>query len=256
AVQAIAQRCVVSARPVQMLNLMRAGAGASRKHRILEFAMRMKNLVRPLGSSHLGQACHLMGTGMALPWALISTARLATGHIAEDMQLGIELAGADQAPQFFPYAEVSSHFPTDTGVAKVQKSRWEHGHLAVIMQELPALAWAALRTRKPALLVMALDLLIPPVALYLLVLLAALLGTLAASLLWPVWFAAAAVMTTAAALFALSIGLTWLFFGRDLLSLGDLVSTPAYALWKLPVYIAYFLKRRSGWTRTQRPSAG
>ena len=237
-----------------MLNLMSAGENAGLKLRVLEFAMRMKNLVRPLGSFQLGGACHLMGTGMALPWALMANAKLATGHITEDMKLGVDLAVAGYAPQFLPQFRVSSAFPQDTGVAKVQKSRWEHGHLATLTEELPGLLGAALRTGKPALIVLAMDLLIPPVAFYFLLLALAELLLLVAAALWPIWMVAAALLSLAVLAFGLAIGLAWWGFGRQLLSARELLTTPLYALWKLPVYLAYFLKKRSGWVRTKRES--
>ena len=254
AVACIAQHCKASARPVQMLNLMQAPPNAGLKLRVLEFAMLMKNLVRPLGSYRLGRACHLMGTGMALPWALMSTARLATGHITEDMKLGIDLAIAGQAPVFLPEVRVSSAFPIDTGVARVQKSRWDHGHLATLAEELPPLLAATFRSFKPALAVLSLDLLIPPVALYFLVLATTVVAVGGAALVWPVWQAAAGVAYVAALMFGLAIGLGWWFFGRQLLSARELLTTPLYALWKIPVYVAYFLKKRSGWVRTKRDS--
>ena len=254
AVSCIAQHCQATGKPVQMLNLMSNADGASLKLRVLEFAMLMKNLVRPLGSMGLGSACHLMGTGMALPWALMSTAKLATGHITEDMKLGVDLAVAGHAPQFLPQIRVSSAFPQDTGVAKVQKSRWEHGHLATLTEELPGLLMAAFKSCKPALVVMALDLLIPPVAFYFLLLAVAECLVVLAAVFWPVWLPAAVLLSISGLGFVVAIGLTWWGFGRHLLSARELMTTPLYALWKLPVYLAYFLKKRSGWVRTKRES--
>ena len=254
AVTCIAQHCRASAKPVQMLNLMSAPSGAGLKLRVLEFAMVVKNLVRPLGSFRLGKACHLMGTGMALPWSLMSNAKLATGHITEDMKLGIDLAVAGHATQFLPQVRVSSAFPVDTGVAKVQKSRWEHGHLATLTEELPGLAAKAITSGDPALIVLTMDLLIPPTALYFLALAVTVLGTLAAAAVWPVWRMAAQLSGVSASFFCLAIGLAWFRFGRHLLSARELATTPLYALWKVPVYLAYLLKRRSGWVRTKRKS--
>ena len=254
AVACIGQRCQASGKPVQMLNLMSVPPGAGLKLRVLEFAMRMKNLVRPLGTFRLGRACHLMGTGMALPWTLMSGARLATGHITEDMKLGVDLAVAGHASEFLPQVRVSSAFPSDTAAAKVQKSRWEHGHLATLAEELPGLLGAALKSGKPALIVLAMDLLIPPVALYFLALGATEVGVLLAAVFWSVWQAAAMVVSLAVLAFFLAIVLAWWAFGRDLLSAPELLTTPLYALWKLPVYLAYFLKKRSGWVRTKRES--
>jgi hypothetical protein len=101
---------------------------------------------------------------------------------------------------------------------------------------------------------MTMDLLIPPVALYFLVLAVAVLITVSAAALWPVWHAAAILASLAAACFGLAIGLAWFRFGRHLLSVRELLGTPLYALWKIPVYVAYFLKKRSGWVRTKRDS--
>jgi hypothetical protein len=193
AVAAVARECLRCGRPVQMLDLMTAGPGAGLRLRVLEFAMVMKNLVRPLGSFRLGRACHLMSTGMALPWPLISTARLATGHVAEDMKLGVALTKAGCAPQFLPTVRVTSAFVRDTGVARVQKSRWEHGHLATLGEELPGLLRVALARRDPALAVLAMDLMIPPVAFYFLLLAALVAAAIPAAAFWPVFHAAAAL---------------------------------------------------------------
>jgi cellulose synthase/poly-beta-1,6-N-acetylglucosamine synthase-like glycosyltransferase len=252
AVAAIARECHRSDKPVQMLNLMQADIGACRRLRVLEFAMVMKNLVRPLGTFRMGRACHLMGTGMALPWALISTAELATGHIAEDMKLGVELTKAGFAPRFLPDARVSSTFVRDAGVARVQKSRWEHGHLATLTEELPGLLRAALARRDPALAVLAMDLMIPPVAFYAMMLAATVTASALAAWFWPVFHAMAAVAALGALSFALAIVVGWHRFARDSFPAREFLSLPLYALWKLPVYVAYFVGKRSGWVRTRR----
>lgn len=239
-------------RPVQMLNLMHAPTGAGVRARILEFAWIVKNQVRPMGSAHLGDVCHLMGTGMALPWTLMAQAQLATGHIAEDMKLGVELAIQGQPPHLCLQAEIHSLFPTDAGVARGQKARWEHGHLMTLRQELPRLLTAWCRRPQRATAVLALDLLIPPLALYVLSLGGGLLvsGLLAA--LWGGATPALAVLLAALVALLLAVGLSWWQHGRALLSAMELLTTPLYALWKAPVYWAYVLKRRSGWVRTRR----
>lgn len=252
AVASVAQACLSSGRPVQMLNLMSAPAGASLKLRVLEFAMVMKNRVRPLGTQRLGGVCHLMGTGMALPWALMAQARLATGHVAEDMQFGVELAKAGHGPAFLVQARVSSSFVDDPAIARRQKARWEHGHLDTLRQELPALLRDGVRLRSRALAVLALDLCIPPVALYFSVLGALLALTAAMAAAWPAARPAAALVMAGTAAFALAIAIGWWQFGRHLLRARELLRLPLYALWKLPVYVGYAVGARSGWVRTQR----
>ena len=248
----VAAHCQATQNPVQMLDLMLAPQGAGLRIRVLEFAWRVKNYIRPLGAYRLGGACHLMGTGMAIPWQLIATARLATGHITEDMKLGVDMALRGHPTQFFKDAQVSSLFPTDPAVARAQKSRWEHGHLRTLTEELPRLLLAVLRTGRMPLFVLALDLLIPPLALYFLMLAVMVPLGLAAGLLWPGAQELAMVMSGTVMAFTWAIGLAWWRYGKDLLSLRELVSTPLYALWKIPVYVAYVVRKRSGWVRTQR----
>ena len=252
AVPISARECRLTGRPVQMLYLLTSGAGAGLKGRMLEFAMVMKNLVRPLGGFRLGGACHLTGSGMAFPWPLIAGAELATGHITEDMKLGVELARAGHAPRLLVDVQASSAFVRDDEASRVQKTRWEHGHLAILIEELPGLLGTALYRRDPALLVLAMDLMIPPVAFYVLLLGGLLIIATLLAWSWPVFGLAAALTALGAISFALAIILAWFCFGRRLLSWRELLSAPLYALWKLPVYVAFFLKKRSGWVRTKR----
>lgn len=238
--------------PVQLLNLMHAAPGAGRRHRMLAFAMLMKNQIRPQGAQRLGAGCHLMGTGMALPWGLVAHAQLATGHVAEDMKLGVDLALAGHVTRFVAEAEVASAFPEQSADAHTQKARWEHGHLATLGEHLPRLLASAWRQRRWSLLVLALDLMIPPLALYTLVLCAAWAASVAAALLWPVWQPAAALASVGALALLVSVVLAWWCHGRHLLQARELLTAPAYALWKLPIYLAYALKKRSGWVRAAR----
>jgi cellulose synthase/poly-beta-1,6-N-acetylglucosamine synthase-like glycosyltransferase len=241
-------------RPVQMLNLMHAPAGSGVRTRILEFAWIVKNLVRPLGSYRLGRSCHLMGTGMAIPWHLIAKANLATGHIAEDMKLGIEMALDGRAPAFTLEGEVKSEFPDGAQTSRVQKTRWEHGHLSAIAEEMPTIAKALCRRPNLPLLMLGLDLLIPPLALYVFIVAAGLLITAFLSFWLPSIETAFRVLVTAGLSVLLAVGLAWYRFGKEVLSLQDLLQAPLYALWKIPVYLSLLARRRSEWIRTKRKS--
>ena len=111
---------------------MHAPPGARLEMRIAAFAWVVKNKLRPLGAAVLGGPCQLMGTGMAFPWPMLRDAPLATGHLVEDMQLGLDLARAGTPPLFCPAAGVSSVFPLDRAAARTQRTRWEHGHLSML----------------------------------------------------------------------------------------------------------------------------
>jgi glycosyltransferase involved in cell wall biosynthesis len=101
ALDRLARRCVRSRRPVQALYLMYARNGAGFRTRIAQFAWIVKNKIRPLGLHRLGLPCQLMGTGMAFPWSCLATGSLATGHLVEDLKLGIDLARG-RAPALLP----------------------------------------------------------------------------------------------------------------------------------------------------------
>jgi len=251
AIDRLAKTCLATGRPVQALYVMRAPENSGLKTRIAGFAWMVKNHVRPLGFFKLGLACQLMGSGMAFPWAAISRATLATGHIVEDLKLGIDLARTGMPPLFCPEAVVMSYFPvTGQGIAE-QRKRWEHGHLGMIFGIAPGLIMQALRRGDLPLLALALDLCVPPLALLILMAVTA----FAASAAWlaysgatlPLWLATATLLMSATAVF-----LAWSNHGRSVISMRDLASAPLYALGKIPLYLGFLVKRQGMWVRTRR----
>ncbi len=247
----LVRECAASARPMQALYLMRAAPGAGLKTRISEFAWALRNEARPLGCERLGWPCQLMGTGMAFPWSLIADVSLASGHIVEDMQLGLDLAVRGAPPRFCHAARVTSVFPASDEGALEQRTRWEHGHLGMIAgRGLPLLARGIARGR-PALVALALDLCVPPLAS--LVLLLVLATGCAAALL----AAGGSAIPLAVSLLSLvlmtgAITLAWYRVARKIVSLGELLSVPGYVFAKIPIYIKLFTARQIEWVRTRR----
>ena len=251
ALDALAHQVVASDRPVQALYLMDAAPGAGLARRIAQFAWRVRNWVRPAGWKRCGLPCQLMGTGMAFTWPMLRDANLANASIVEDMKLGIDLAMAGQAPIFCPQALVTSVFPESAAATQTQRTRWEHGHLEMILREVPKLLAGALRQRDAQLLGMALDLCVPPLAL-----LAALLvgGVLAAAAVsW--WIGDATVGLVYGLLlvgFGSAILIAWHVRGREIVRFSELLSIPLYIAVKLPVYFRFIFKRERRWVRTDR----
>lgn len=251
-VRTIAALALRKARPIQMLDLMLASQDASPRTRIMAFAWLLKNLVRPRGMDLLGRVSHLMGTGMAFPWAIISSANLASGHIAEDMKLGVDLTLAGSSPLFTSAARVISYFPGAAEVAHTQKSRWEHGHIQTMREELPRILASWLSKPTKAKFVLALDLTIPPTTLYIAIILAGLLISGVASYFYPVFQGVFVLFIAIEAALAFAILASWWYFGRTTVTLSDLATIPGYLFWKLPIYLAYIARRRVGWIRTPR----
>lgn len=250
-IDTLATLCLTTGRPVQALDLMQAPAGGSIKTRFAEFAWLVKNQVRALGYLRLGLPCQLMGTGMAFTWSHISRAHLHTGQIVEDMQLGIDLACSGAPPLFCPQALVTSVFPSAVEDQQTQRTRWEHGHLGVILSQVPRLLWRALTTANGALLAMALDLCVPPLALLSL----CVVGSLVASAVLVMLGGSALPALLAAAgtaMLGLAVMLAWWHVGRSVISLKQLCHAPLYVFAKLPLYFYFLFKRQSAWVRSKR----
>jgi cellulose synthase/poly-beta-1,6-N-acetylglucosamine synthase-like glycosyltransferase len=249
----LAQACLASLRPAQAAYLMRNHPGAPLSMRIAEFAGVVKNLVRPLGYHRLGLPCMLMGTGMAFPWDAISAANLASGHIVEDMKLGVDLACAGSPPLFCPDARVVSFFPESLQGFRTQRQRWEHGHLGVILSDAPSLLAAGIRRGDRRLVAMALDLAVPPLALL------TLLAVLAcfASIVLAMWLADYRALYAGAiviALLLLGVAVAWVRFARPIIAAHELAFAPFYALLKIPMYVRYLYARQVSWVRSARKS--
>jgi hypothetical protein len=238
-------------RPVQAAYLMQAPAGSKLSMRIAAFAWIVKDLVRPAGAAHWGMPCQLMGTGMAFPWPVLQGASLATGHIVEDMKLGTDLALAGTPPWFEPQALVTSEFPTSEQGAASQRTRWEHGHLQVLTSQAPPLIARGLLRADWRALALAVDLIVPPLALLVMTVLAATLlaalgGALGAG--WEAFGFGLALL----ALLTVAVLSAWARFARGVVSLGEIARAPLYALNKVPVYVRYLAGRQSEWVRTRR----
>lgn len=247
----LARTCMVKNRPVQALYLMKSPAEASLKTKIAEFAWAVKDWARPLGYLQLGLPCQLMGTGMAFPWALLQSAELATGHIVEDLKLGLEFANARRPPLFCPEALVTSTFPQNNEGVQSQRTRWEHGHLSMIFQDGPREILSSINSLNLGLLALAVDMCVPPLALLMLFVLAlcgfsAVTAALTSTLM-P-WILAFFTLIT----LVLGILLAWTKFGKSIISLKELLSVPLYILGKVSLYVKFLVKRQVEWVRSNR----
>ncbi len=251
ALNQLAAKALHRVRPVQALYLMYSKS-ADLKSKIAEFAWCVKNLVRPLGYANLGLPCQLMGTGMAFPWALILNADLANGNIVEDMKLGIDLAIAGTPPIFYLQSKVTSYFPVASEVQSGQKTRWEHGHLAMILTEAPRLFVQSLLKRDINLLAMAFDLAVPPLALLLMLLLGYAGVTGAILLLVDVGHLAFQITLFSLVILALAIAISWWGWGKSIISLPALLLVPIYVILKIPHYLKFLFNRQKTWNKTER----
>lgn len=250
-VDALVERATTLGRPVQADNVS-APVATSALSRISAFAMVVRNRVRPRGLHALGLPCHLMGTGMAFPWAVLPAGVGVGGDLAEDLVMGIDLAVEGHPAALCTRAGVQSVLPSDGAAALQQRRRWEHGHMATLLRHGPRLLVIGLRTLRPSLVVAAFDLMVPPLAM--LVVLLSVVLLLSAGLFF--WAGSMLPLLTSGAglgLIATGVLIGWARYGRQVVSFADLMLAPLYLAWKLPLYMTFLTGRRERrWQRTHR----
>ncbi len=238
-------------RPVQACYLMRRGTIERITVKVSEFAFLVKNKIRLRGLARMGMPVPLTGTGMAFPWDIIADAQLANGDIVEDMRLGVELAEHNQGATYCDEALVFSYFPTNEAAEQTQRERWEHGHLNTLRQFVPRLLTHAFVKGSTPALAMAVDLMIPPLSLLVMIIGAA----WGFFLLWGIVFSQWLFFQLSQQylmILALVIGVVWFAHGRHILTAKEMLQIPIYVISKISVYVGYIIRKQTKWIRTER----
>jgi cellulose synthase/poly-beta-1,6-N-acetylglucosamine synthase-like glycosyltransferase len=252
AIERLIAACAATKRPCQGTYLQKPAEPRSPRLQLSTFAFFIKNVIRQRALLRLTGRIHLLGTGMALPWAAFDGSNLATGNIVEDLDLGLELADAGYPALLIEDAVVWSN-PAAEESTLDQRRRWEGGYLQSAKKRGPALIIRSLGRADPRSLWAAISLFIPPVAMLVTLDLVALaIGSLVVSLTAA---AASPVLALAAALSiaALAILFAWLGGGSRFITFGGLARVPVYLIWKIPMYLG-FVRRGApkDWVRTSR----
>lgn len=243
--------CVRTGGPVQAQYLMYAQAHCPPQRRVTEFAIYLKNHVRLLGLSRLGGSVPVTGSGFAVPFEMLSGTALATGNIAEDMKLGVELAAAGAKVSYVPDAYIASPLPNAEAVAGKQRLRWEHGHLGIIAQWLPVLLGSAIKKRRWSTWMTALDLSVLPLTLL----------VFCNLVLFCIATAIAVISGDARLLIVVAAVLVSMFSllviadacaQKSRLRLGDITWVFTFAAGKIAIYHALLTGRKSRWEKSSR----
>jgi CTP:molybdopterin cytidylyltransferase MocA len=239
-----------SGRPAQALDLMVAPEGAPPARAVAEFAWAFLNRARMSGLYRVFGVSRLLGTGMAIPWGRLKAIDLASGETVEDLALSFDLAAAGAPAHLCLDAKVTSVFPSADDAAVRQRARWEVGALRMARSRAPRLLIRALGRGDVRLAALALDGMIPPLAVFagLLLGLAALAALLGAS-------TALALCAAAAIAFAAAVAAGWAGFGRDILPPEKLGALAAYARDKIAVWRGPARRSADEWTRAGRDGA-
>jgi len=251
-IERLVAACATSGRPCQANYVQTPAPDGPPALQLSTFAFYIKNVVRQRALQRLAGRVHLLGTGMAFPWALFEQVELATANIVEDLETGLQLANAGHPPLAVEEAIVSSD-PAAQADTLEQRRRWEGGYLASAARWVPRMVVRSLGRGDLGGLWAAIDLLIPPLALLVTLdvaalLAAALLHAFVGGALWPLLALAAAL-----AFAGIALAIAWAAGGSRYVTLGGLARIPVYLLWKLPLYAG--LARKGSpkeWVRTRR----
>jgi hypothetical protein len=168
------------------------------------------------------------------------------------MRLGVHMLRAGFGARLCPSVTISGGLPTDSHDALKQRTRWEHGHLKVLLSVSLPLFVDGIRRGEPSLIVASLDYLVPPLSLLASFWSGLTCIALLAAMKWGIWGPfwlndATGIMLASAILLA------WRKHGRHL-PLAALLTVPLYVAWKIPIYLQFVFKRQREWIRTARPT--
>jgi cellulose synthase/poly-beta-1,6-N-acetylglucosamine synthase-like glycosyltransferase len=251
AISQLVRQTLATGRPAQSTYLMELPPTPDLKATVAALGFMVKNLVRPLGLAKLGFPCLLTGTGMAFPWNALCSVNLASNHLVEDMKLSLDLAIANYPPLYCPGARVTGCLPQQESAALSQRTRWEHGHLQSILAYAAPLFKVGIQKRQLDILVLALEVCVPPLSLFVLIWLCLAVGTLMVGVLQGFWLPVVLEGVSGLLLMA-AILISWASFGRSQISLRELSAIPLYVLWKVPLYLKFLIKPQNTWIRTDR----
>ncbi len=237
-------------RPVQAKYLMEQPNNPGLIDRVSAFAIQIKNRIRFLGLRCLGSHCLLTGSGMAFPWSVINRVSLAGGITTDDIKLTVDMALIGILPIYCEEALVIGRLMKNRE-AQSQRTRWEHGHLQMILVEVPRLLKACFKQRRLALLILALDIAVPPMSL--LVMLWIIMTTISTTTITFGTSSSLGLMlgVTGSGLL-ITLLLIWGKFGREALSLKDLIAIPFYIISKIVIYFKFLINPQILWLKTER----
>ncbi len=210
-------------------------------------ALALKHYARPLGRRLFGLSCGLYGTGMAFRRQVVRQVPWDSFTLAEDIEQFLKLIERGVVVDFAHEAVVQAYMPASFKAARQQNLRWEKGRLAIACRVGVPLAWRGLVRRSPVMFDAAVEQLIPPISL----LFIGGLGVLVVTLLWG------GTVSTAVSVSALGCLAGHVVFGLasapvPLRTYRFLLGVPAYALWKLTVYLDALRSRNTAWVKTRR----
>ena len=215
---------------------------------LIDAAFNVFNHLRMAGSCRLSGTCVLKGNGMAFSTSLLQRTGWPCHSIVEDMEFSLRLLQEDISVHYNPDAVIRSEMVTSGKNASSQRSRWEGGRFSLVRNTAGPLLKLFARTGRIRYLVAIAELATPPLSLLVMLFV---LGTAASILLLnSPWILAVSSWWFILVFYVISGQIqrkaplsTWMV----------LAAAPIYVLWKIPLYAAMLIRKKSSaWVRTTR----
>jgi len=220
-------------------------ATASARTRMAALALSAFNVLRPRARHAMGLSAGILGNGFALDRQVLERVPYSAASVVEDLEYHLQLVKAGIRVHFADDITIRGEMPTTGRGANTQRARWEGGRLRMLLDHGWPLFTGVLQGQRHLLEPLA-DLLLPPLAYYvLLLLLLCAMPLVLAQCLGVLGLLVVAVHVLVAA----RIG------GISTCELATvLLRIPCYLLWKMSRIVSIGLAARRGgdWIRTER----
>jgi hypothetical protein len=221
---------------------------ATVRTRLMDLSFLAFNVLRPKGRSGWGLSCGILGNGFGLRRQTLENIPYDASSIVEDLEYHLRLVSAGERVDFIDDAIVFGEIPSDSGAAKVQRSRWEGGRLRMVCEWVPGMVARVMRGHwrlaEPLL-----ELLTFPLAYHVVLLMVAVMALPGYLRPWA---------SVSLAIVAIYVLRACLLAGHPLKTAAALTAAPFYILWKITTLGAVFSASRRGanWIRSGRENEG
>jgi cellulose synthase/poly-beta-1,6-N-acetylglucosamine synthase-like glycosyltransferase len=253
ALQRVASVVVKEDRPAQALYLMKAPTGANPRLKVAEFAWAFMNSVRMRGLQRLFNVTRFTGAGFVAPWRQLENVQMGSAEIVEDLAITMQLIRQGAAPMLVADAVIESEFPGEDAALTRQSARWSIGSMRYGARASVGALIEGVKLERPQQIGAAIDLMIPPLTVFVSALLViagvCAAGWIAFGVSNPFALALAALVIAGGAIIA-----AWLKFGREILLASELCGLVQFLFSKVAVFGAKGRESAKSWTPTRSGS--
>ncbi len=220
--------------------------------RLMVIALAIFHVLRSLGRERLSLSAGLRGNGMCFSREVLREVPHDAFSVVEDLEYGIRLGMKGYRVHYAHDAHVYGEMVAGEKDSRSQRRRWEQGRFAMMKSHGPKLLGEGLRTRNGVLLDLAMDVLVPPLAQ--LVLIIMLGGGAALTLMLAFHQPAWVTIPWSISLFFVVVYVLrgWILSGVGPRGLLDLCWAPVYMVWKVWLAVTRSNQKKNEWVRTTR----